>query len=282
MDTVTPSPKPSFRDRLAATWTQASCLRRKARQTLNRNGGRHRMTLTLAYLTALVVAGGLYALSSGAYTLAYMLTDPSMISDDLLGALADLLFALLCLFLLLPLLSGIWRLACLMAVPPEEAARDELPSATLTQLFYPFTSPRAYGRSMAVGLESLGWVLMSAVVPVLIFRTIRNMWHLPGVLVALCLTVCVLLGLGAFLLSGKRTGFGYFVFLHENLSLRDADRYFRSLPRPLFIPLLWRLPLLGWALISVVTVLIPLLPHTLPYCACCAAIHARCLQDPQS
>ena len=204
-----------------------------------------------------------------------MLTDPSMISDDLLGALADVLLALLCLFLLLPLLSGIWRLACLMTASSEETDRDELPSATLIQLFYPFTSPRAYGRSMAVGLESLGWLLMCAVVPVLIFRTIRNTWYLPGILVALCLIVCILGGLGAFLLSGKRAGFGYFVFLHEDVPLRDADRYFRSLRRPLFLPLFWRLPLLGWALISIIAVLIPLLPHTLPYCVCCSAAHSR-------
>ena len=281
MDTVTPSPKTSLRDRLSNTWTQASGIRRTARQTLNRNGGRHRLTLTLAYLTALVVAGGLYALSSGAYTLTYTLTDPSMISDALLGALADVLFALLCLFLLLPLLSGIWRLACLMTVSSENTTTENASSATLIQLFYPFTSLRAYGRSMAVGLESLGWMLMTAVVPALIFRTIRTVWDLPGILVALCLIACILLGLGVFLLSGKRTGFGYFVLLHEDVSLRDADRYFRSLQRPLLLPLLWRLPLLGWALISMVAVLIPMLPHTLPYCVCCAAAHSRNL-TPQS
>lgn len=282
MDTVTPFPRISLRDRLSAAWTQASGLRRQARQTLNRNGGRHRLTLTLAYLTVLIVAGGIYTLSSGVYTLAHVLTTPAMISDDLLGSLADLLLALLCLFLLLPLLSGIWRLACLMTAPPEDFPADKRPSAALSQLFYPFTSLRAYGRSMAVGLESLGWVLMTAVVPVLLFRSVRAILDLPGILIALCLTVCVLLGLGAFLLSGKRSGFGYYVFLHEDVSLRDADRYFRSLPRPLLLPLLWRLPLLGWALISIVSVLIPLFPHTLPYCACCAAVHARRLQDPES
>ena len=282
MDTVTPSPRVPLRDRLSAVWTQASGLRRQARQTLNRNGGRNRLTLTLAYLIVLIVAGGLYVLSSGIYTLAYVLTDPAMISGELLGNLADLLFALLCLFLLLPLLSGIWRLACLMTPPPEDAPAGKQSSATLIRLFYPFTSPRAYGRSMAVGLEALGWVLMTAVVPVLIFRNVRAIWDPPGILIALCLTVCILLGLGAFLLSGKRSGFGYYVFLHEDVSLRDADRYFRSLPRPLLLPLLWRLPLLGWALISFVAVLIPLFPHTLPYCACCAAIHARRLQDPES
>ena len=73
----------------------------------------HRLTLTLAYLTALILAGGLYVLSSGVYTLTYVLIGPEIILGDLPGALADLLLIPLCLFLLLPLLSGIWRLPLL-------------------------------------------------------------------------------------------------------------------------------------------------------------------------
>ena len=275
MDTVPPSPKISLRDRLAAVWTQASGLRRQARQTLNRNGGRHRLTLTLAYLTALILAGGLYVLSSGVYTLTYVLIGPEIIPGNLLGALADLLLILLCLFLLLPLLSGIWRLACLMTVTPEDSALENIPSTTLIQLLYPFTSPRAYDRTMAVGLESPGWLLITAVVPARIFRTVCTVWDLPGILIALCLTVCILWGLGAFLLSGKRAGFGYFVFMHEDVPLRGADRYFRGFHRPLLLPPFWRLPLLGWELISIVTVLIPVFPHTLPYYACCSAAHGK-------
>ena len=293
MDTATASPKKARRDRLADVRAQASNLRRQAGKTLDRSGSRHRLTLLLSYVTAMTVAMGLYVLSSGAYTLASLLINPEVISDDLLSSLADLLFALLCLFILLPLLSGAWRLACLMTAPAKESIRGHAVTAsppTLSQLFYPFTSPRAYGRSLAVGLEALGWILLTVAVPCLLYSAFRLTITtgvlspsptLRGILTALCLLLCILWGLVAFFLSGRRAGFGYFVFLHEQLSLRDADRYFRSFRRPPLLVLLWRLPLLGWALISVVTVLIPLLPHTLPYCVCCSAAHARYLEDPE-
>ena len=101
MDTVTPSPKTPLRDRLSAARAQASCLRRQARQTLNQNGGRHRLTLLLAYAIAMVVAIGFYVVASGVYTLACLWIDPETVSPILLSKLADLLFALLCLFFLL-------------------------------------------------------------------------------------------------------------------------------------------------------------------------------------
>lgn len=288
MDTVTPTPKPPLRDRLAATWAQASCLRRQARQTMNKNGGRHRLTLLLAYAVATMVAAGLYVFSSGVYTLIRLLIDLDINAQILLGKLTDLLFALLCLFLLLPLLSGVWRLACLMTVPPKEETREHTvtaPQPTLSQLFYPFTSPRAYGRSMAVGMESLGWGLAAVVVPCLVYVNVRPLLTVPSapqwLVTALFLLPCILWGLGVFFVSGKRSGFGYFVFLNESMPLRDADRIFRSFRRPLLAVLLWRLPLLGWAVISILTVLIPLLPHTLPYSACCAAAYAHYLESPK-
>ena len=288
MDTVTPSPKTPLRDRLSAARAQASCLRRQARQTLNKNGGRHRLTLLLAYAIAMIVAIGLYAGTSEVYTLTYMWIDPETVSPVLLGSLADLLFALLCLFLLLPLLSGVWRLACLMTAPPKEETREHTvtaPQPTLSQLFYPFTSPRAYGRSMAVGLESLGWGLAAVVVPCLVYVNVRPLLTVPSapqwLVTALFLLPCILWGLGVFFVSGKRSGFGYFVFLNESMPLRDADCIFRSFRRPLLAVLLWRLPLLGWAVISILTVLIPLLPHTLPYSACCAAAYAHYLESPK-
>ena len=106
MDTVTPSPKTPLRDRLATARAQASGLRRQARQTMSKNGGRHRLTLLLAYAIAMVVAIGFYVVASGVYTLACLWIAPETVSPILLSKLADLLFALLCLFLLLPLLPS--------------------------------------------------------------------------------------------------------------------------------------------------------------------------------
>lgn len=288
MDTVTPATKTPLRDKLTAAWTQASYLRRQARQTLNRGGGRHRLTLLLAYAIVMTAAVGLYIVASGIYTLVYLLLDPKTVSEALMSGLADLLFALLSIFLLLPLWSGAQRLACLMTAPPDGQARGHAvtaPPPVLSQLFYPFSSPRAYGRSMAVGMESLGWVLAAVVVPCLVYTTVRPLLTVPSLprwtVTALLLFPCILWGLGVFCLSGKRAGFGYFVFLHEDMPLRDADSYFRSFRRPLLEVLFWRLPLLGWAAISVVAVLIPLLPHTLPYGACCTASYGRYLEDPK-
>jgi hypothetical protein len=161
-----------------------------------------------------------------------------------------------------------------------------VPSATLTELFYPFTSLRAYGRTMAVAMEGLGFAVLTVGVPILLFRLALlplellkgSFPFLHGLAVAALVLICLALGLLAFFLSGKRAGFGYFVFVHEGMTLTDVGRYYRGFKRPLLPVFCLRVSLFGWYVLSVMGILLPFVLYTAPYGLCTAAVYSRNLQ----
>jgi hypothetical protein len=179
---------------------------------------------------------------------------------------------------------------------------DESPE--LWGLFQPFTSLRAYGRALAVGLEWLGWGLAVFGIPALCFRISSLLQSasdavsdavsdaaggtvsgavLPflegldpaaaGILAVMIPLAGLLLGLLALLLSGRRAGFAYLAFIHAPLSLGEVNRYFKGFRRGILAPLALRLSLLGWVALSVVAVLVPFVLHTIPYALCCSAVY---------
>lgn len=260
---------------------QAAAIRRQARGILNSRsgGGSHRLTLALSAVLILTAAIALYAAVACLATAGYVLFE----NTDRVDLAADILLLLLCLGLLLPLMASLRRLAALRAVPDrQEPCPYPLPEATLAELFYPFTSLRAYGRTMAVALEGLGMLLLGLGLPILGVRLSSmalSATSLPSPLQGLLLATAGILGLGwgflAFLLSGKRYGWSYFVFLREDLSLSDAYRLFGSLRRPLLPVLCLRLSLFGWVGLSILGLGVPCILHTLPYALCCSAAYSR-------
>ena len=278
MDVLKPAERGGLR-------TQAAMVRRRARRVLEGN----RMTLILAVIVLLVTAMGVYLGSVALYMAGSLYFRDALWLDPATYALMGVLG----LFLVLPLGVGVWRLSCLMTLRISDTPRfPGLPYTkdrpTLDQLFQPFSSFRAYGRALAVGLESLGWFLLYAGIPAVGFGILHHIFatmSVRGVHMTLCnlltlasLVLCVAVGLLLFFLSGRRVGFGYFVFVHDDLALKEVNRYFRGFRRSFARPFALRMSLVGWMLLSVVGVLIPFVIHTVPYALCCSAVYAAGLE----
>ncbi len=263
---------------------QTADLRRRARLVLNGYSGRtsHRLTLTLALVLVLTVGVALYAAVSGLYMAGFMLFGEAV----WLELAADGLLLLLLLALALPLLTSVWRLACLMTAPDGDTVDGlpvSVPAATISELFYPFTSIRAYGRTMAVAMEGLAWAVLFLGLPILGFRLLCTLviplTGAAGALNALLAVAgffgCAGMAVGFFFLSGRRAGFGYFVFVHETVTLGDVNRYFGGFRRSAATVFCLRVSLAGWYALSVVAILLPFVFHTLPYTLCCTAVYSR-------
>jgi hypothetical protein len=144
------------------------------------------MTLILSVVILVTASVGTLLLGSGLYGALTLVG----VSVGLADGIAYALMGILAVFGLLPLVAGCYRLACLEArracLEARRscfAARQGCPSAGETPtlpavdespelwgLFQPFTSLRAYGRALAVGLEWLGWGLAVFGIPALCFR----------------------------------------------------------------------------------------------------------------
>jgi hypothetical protein len=282
MDPVTQT-----RSKTVSPWESAARIRGQGRAILNgRSGGMsHRMTIVLAMVTVLTVCVVLY-MAVGCISMAGYVLFGQLLWVDVAS---NILMAVLGLGLVLPLLASLRRLACLMAAPDGEMTDSlpvSIPAATLGELFYPFTSFRAYGRTMAVAMEGMGFTLLSVGVPVLCLRF--SMLGLESVkehsvllfafFSTVAFTVCLALGLLAFFLSGCRAGFGYFVFVHESMSLSDVNRYYQGFARSLREVFCLRISLAGWYALSIVGLLVPFVIHAAPYGLCCAAVYSRSLR----
>ncbi len=263
---------------------QTAGLRRGARLVLDGHstGSSHRLTLTLSLLLVLTAGVALYAAVSGLYMAGLLLFGDTV----WLEAAADSLIILLLLGLVMPLATSVWRLACLMAAPDGDTVDGlpvSVPVASLSELFYPFTSFRAYGRTMAVAMEGLAWTVLTVGLPVVLFRVLYA-FVIPmtdaegaqnGLLMAASVLACLGLAVSFFSLSGLRAGFGYYVFVHETMTLGDANRYFMGFRRSMLAVLWLRVSLAGWYALSVVAILVPFVFHTLPYTFCCTAVYSR-------
>ena len=272
----------AFQSPRARARAEAKEIRAAARRVLDEHDSWHnRMTLILALTVVLVVAVGIYAVCGGLYSVGYLIFGEALWLDvaayGLMAVLGVLIFA--------PLAAGLWRLACLMT---RRACHMEGSAPATDGLFYPFTSARAYGRCLAVGGESLAWFLLAVALPVGGFVALEGLFDrlatrglhasLCALLTAVAFLVCVAFGALMFVLSGKRMGYGYFVFTREDVSLKEINRDFKSLRRGFRKPFALRLSLSGWVALSVVAILIPFVVHTIPYGLCCSAVYAAGLE----
>ena len=269
-------------------WIRAADIRAQARGVLGGHSGgmSHRLLLTLSVITVITAALALYA------AVACLATAGELVfGEDALWvyALTNALLATLGLAFVLPLAVSVGRLASLMAAPDGEVIRGmavSVPTPCLTELFYPFTSLNAYGRTMAVGMEGLAFLLCGLGVPILAGRLVWLSIQTAGMapwLHALIMVGIVLAGLGwgfgVLLLSGRRLGFGYVVFVYEELSLGDANRCFRTYKRPLLPALCLRLRLAGLYALSFVGICVPFVFHSIPLGLCCRAAYGRALTE---
>lgn len=269
-------------------WETAKEIKGLARAVLGGHSGgmSHRLTLTLSVVTVLTVSMALFLATECLAMAGHLVWGEAAWID----AVTNTLLAALGLSLALPLAVSIRRLTCLMAAPDGEVIRGmavSVPTPELIQLFYPFTSLRAYARTMAVGVEWLAFLLGGIGLPILAGRFAWLSMLTAGWdawLRILILAVIVILGIGwafgVLLLSGYRLGFGYFVFVHEELSLGDAHRYYCTLRRPLLPALCLRLHLLGLYALSAVAVCLPFVFHSIPFGLSCGAVYARELTRP--
>lgn len=268
------SVQPITNDKTAAP--RAAEIRRLGRAVLN--GGEaqgNRMLLILGLLITMTVAGCLVLLAASVYSVCVLIGGETLWAD----IVAYVVLGVTGVAIALPLGVAVYRMACRMAAG--------LP-VRLEELFYPFTRPAAYGRAMVVGLETLLWLLAVVGLPILChklcgmgidFAVSRGLYTwLASILRVVVILPCLLPGVGVFLLSGWRAGFGYYVFTEESLSLGDVYRYFGGFRHRLWAPFVWRLSLTGWMVISFVAILVPYLVHTIPYALCCNAAYARGLE----
>ena len=292
METVTDmrDVNPSVQSPTPAKRTGTAEIRLKARRILDGAGKRgHRMTLILAVTTLLTLGVGSYMVASAAYMVGYLL-GVSLFWSDLI---AYGVLGVLALLVILPLGASTFRLACLAILdrkvyvsPVGLTLTDATPE--LIQLLYPFTSRRAYGRCMAVGLEALGWTLLWGGLPTLGFGLLSEYFDrlaTRGVSTELCdwmtflaLVVCLGVGILLLFLSGRRAGFGFFVFAHPDLPLGEVNRYFRGFRRSFTRPFALRVSFTGWILLSILAVLVPFVLHTIPWGLCSAALYGATLE----
>ncbi len=265
-------------------------LRHRARRILDGTGKRsNRLTLVLAVTILLTVAVGSYMAASGAYMLSLLLGASVFVSD----LIAYGLMGVLGLFVVLPLGASVFRLACLAVLesraytsPMEFEVTDDIPD--LIELLHPFTSRSAYGRCMAVGLGACGWAMLWGGIPVGAYRLLANQYdrmanqgfsaELCNLLTILTLVACLCFGLLMLFLSGYRAGFGFFVFVHPSLSVREVNRYFKGFRRNRVCPFSLRLGFVGWILLSLLAVLVPFVLHTVPWALCSAALYGATLR----
>lgn len=262
----------------------AADMRRRAGGVLD-DGRGIRLTLVLAVVVVLTATVGAYILGEAVYGLGFLLLGESVWADvaayAVMGALG--------LFGVLPLMMGAYRLACLSYPPrrgdetlPVVASSTVAPA--LADLFYPFTSLRAYGRTFALVLGFLGWLTLAVAVPAVGFRALSLLLTyaveegmleaaLRGPLTLLGGILCLAFGILMLFLSGYRAGFSYLAFVHEPLSLGEVSRYFKGFRRSFIRPFVLRVSLLGWVAVSILAVLVPFVAHTIPYGMCCGAVY---------
>lgn len=277
--------------RSAGRWARAGHVRQRARRVLNGGGGRGALlTLVLAIVILLTASVCVFVVAQGGSAVAYLLGLSILWQDILFYALLGVLG----LFLILPLGASAYRLVCLSVLkasrppvsPHMPITRDE---PELIQLLRPFRSRADYGRCMAVGLETAGWLMLMILLPLMGYRSLAGLFvylekegmagWLATLLTVVSLVVCILFGVLILFLSGKRMGFGYLAFIHNELPVGEVNRYFRSLNRGFVFPFVLRLSLVGWMALSVAAVLIPFVLYTGPLGLCCSAVYGAELEE---
>lgn len=261
-------------------------LRASARAVLDRPSAGNRLTLVLA----LVVAMGL------GFAIPVMLDCVLLVAAILGGKIAlwlEILHGVLfwgsLLFVTLPILCGVYRLAVLMtknAEQGQEIAPTPNMKVSLGECLYPFTSAKAYLRTLYVGLQALVSAALVIGVPVGI-GMLSTLWMpllkeelAPALYVLVWLLHAAVIlgsGIGFLCLVSRRAGMSYGVFAYPDVAVRELNRHFISCRRSVSLVLWLTVGFAGWILLSLVAVFIPFLVHTIPYMMLTAAAYGQFL-----
>lgn len=276
---------PSCRSETHAAPSRPVHIRRRARAVMDTDG--NRLTLCTALLCVITLSLGLLALTD------CLLCVWELIGNDRAAwvlTLCNVLVLALAILVVLPLVTAVYRMAVLMVAQADRSecrpvTADVTVDVTAGDCLYPFTSLRAYLRTMLVGLEALIWLALCVLIPVGAYAALDR-WLMPicrahltpfacRAVALLGVALAVAIGFGICALSCRRAGIGYAVFSHEELSWRQINRSFRRQARPI-APVMWtRLSLTGWVLLSLVLVLVPFVIHTVPYGMLSAAVYGE-------
>ena len=272
------------------THPRAADLRRRARRILDRHdsrGGSPRLTMILCQILIVTFAVALYLAALGICMAVSLLLDPvasvaipgssaPVSAQMLVDVGAYVLLILPFVMLILPLCASLYRIAVLAVAAdgtPVSGSADDVEYPTLMDLFYPFTSLRAYGRTMIVVLDCLVWLFLILGLPSLLLAfldpsLLTSLGMLPSVAAIIgVIRFLPAVGLAVlfFLLSGSRAGFGAFLFRYADLPIGEVRRFHRARRRPLLPVLGLRFGFFGWALVSFAGAFLPAILHVIPY-----------------
>ncbi len=270
----------------------AAPLKKRASRVLDHAASRNRLTLVLGLMC---VIGLGFAIP--------MILDCLLVIAELLTALSDsgkvlwpvILYAAVLsavtIFFTLPLTAALFRMAVLMTEAHERDGLDgQRATVGLGELLYPFTSARAYGRTLYVALRGIGLFLLAILPSILLI--VASVYLIPMVgdislplveffLWLIVITAACLALTGLSRLTARGTGLGYFVFVNDEVPLKDLRRDFEQTPhRSASLPLWMLCTYLGWILLSIIAVFIPFVIHTLPHMLLSWASYGRYLSHP--
>lgn len=279
--------------RSETTWPSlmyAAPLRRRAGDVLNMPYSDNRLTLALALMAVMGLGLAVPMILDSLLMMAdvlLLLSDTAQVAWVLI--LHGCLLGLFSIFFTLPLLAALCRMAVLMTEAHRKRESGQPgESIGLGELWYPFTSAKAYGRTLCVALRGIGYGLLILSPAVAVMTA--AFWWMPLVKYDLIPLTYVLLwaaNIGVSCLitvllaiaCSRRIGYAYFAFACPELSLKEAGRLFQK-SRPVFgLPLWMMLGYSGWIFLSLIAVFLPFVFHTLPHMLLAGASYGRFLMD---
>ncbi len=252
----------------------------QAKRVLN-GAGSPRFTLCLGLILTVTLTVGLCVMVECLGMACYMLNGTAAFVATCVYRLA---WVGVLLFVGVPLLTAVYRMAVLISQRAHgtQETGGQTKAVSLTECLYPFTSPGAYGRTLRVGMEAAGWIGLMVLAPIGVYaawcRLVVYAALSPSVggLIKLCGGI-LCIGLFFLLLwcSGRRAGYGWLVFTNPHMSLSDMRFCFRGFHRSRGSVMRLRLRMTGWFMLSVLSVGVLCLVHTVPYWMLCGAEYAR-------
>ncbi len=267
----------------------ATPLKRQAKAILNDAGAQHRLTLILGLVMVLGAALAVPMMLECLLLLSELLTVFSSGENVVWPTvLYYVLNGLILLLITMPLVAAWGRMAILITDNHGKPVSTPTTVVGIGELLYPFTSREAYLRTLYVALRGLGCLLATVLPPAgLIF--VAKLWlpmisqNVPlivyNLLWVLHIGVACLLLLTLALLTCRMAGLAYFVFSAPERSLKDIRQDFVRCRRPCVLPLWLPISFLGWIVVSVLAVFVPLVLHTAPYMLLAWASYGKCLKE---
>ena len=206
----------------------ASPLRKQAKDILDAPGTENRLTLILGILAVIGLGFAVPMILDCLLVVADVLSFLSESGEVLWPAvLCIVLNAAVLLLFTLPLAAALFRMAVLMTEAIRKDARGEAVQAvSFSEIFYPFSSWSAYGRTQLVAWRWLLGRLCLLGLPVAVIALAA--WWIPLVgtaefllwVINIIVVLCLLILTACCLCRGA--GRSYLIFLHPEMSVKES------------------------------------------------------------